>query len=242
MADVFDDLDLSDFDMDAFLDDDFDFDFDSDTQAKPIKKTEFARVKRYRRPRTVKYEYAAQLAKDIGRLEEDEHIFSIISGNFIAGDFIEAWLIENDFIAEEIIIATLSVSKDNIDSLKLLQDAGKVDKLGMIVSDYFFSHERKNGIEYIIDELSNGNFYLAAAGIHTKITLIKTECGQHIVIGGSANLRSSRNVEQLTIDNSKVLYDFNREWMGKLLNDYQVNHKSLRGGKLWQLVAAEAKA
>jgi hypothetical protein len=199
-----------DFNLD---DDDFDFDadmfLDDDESPKKQVSTPFARVKRYKRPRTVKYEYAAQMAKEVGKLDEDEHIFSLISGNFIAGDFIEAWLVENDFVADELIIATLSVSKDNIDSLRLLQDSGRVNKMGMIISDYFFSHERKNGIQYIIDELSSGNFYMAAAGIHTKITLIKTTCGQHIVIGGSANLRSSRNVEQLTIDNSKVLYDFN---------------------------------
>ena len=229
-----DDLGLSDFDMDMFLDDDYDV-------IKPLKQTPFARVKRHKRPRTVKYEYAAQLAKDIGRLEEDEHIFSIISGNFIAGDFIEAWLIENDFIAKEIIIANYSISQENIDSFINIFETDRVERIGLIVSDYFFSHERKNLIEYCVTELADWNFYIAAAGIHTKITLIKTVCGQHIVIGGSANLRSSRSVEQLTIDNSKVLYDFNREWMSKLLNEYHVNHKSLRAGKLWQAVAQSGK-
>ena len=75
-----DDLGISYFDMDMFLDDDY-------GTIKPSKTTQFARVKRHRKPRTVKYEYAAQLAKDVGRLEDGEHIFSIISGNFIAGDF-----------------------------------------------------------------------------------------------------------------------------------------------------------
>ncbi len=221
---------------------DFDFDFDDDLFSDDSNdkfKTQYAKIKRYNRPKVVKYEHAKNMALEIGLLEKDEHIFALVSGNFIAGDFIEAYLVENDLFADEIIIATLSLSKENVDSLRNIQDFGRVDKMGLLVSDYFFSHERKGGIEYIIKTLSEGRFMLAAAGIHTKITLIKTRCGMDLVIGGSANLRSSRNIEQLTIDNSKILYDFNRKWITELLTKYQATHKSLRGEKLWQQVVAE---
>jgi hypothetical protein len=202
---------------------------------------EYARITRYERPKTVRYEYAEALAADIGKINENEHIDAIVSGNFIAGDFIEAYLRKNDLIAEEIIISTLSMSSQNVDSLKLVQQFHLTGNLGLIISDYFFSHERKDGIEDIIKNLSHNNFYLAVAGIHTKITLIKTTCGMHIVIGGSANLRSSLNIEQITLDNNKLLYNFHRQWMSKILNQYYVNHKLLRREKLWQLVQNHAE-
>ena len=110
--------------------------------------------------------------------------------------------------------------------------------MGLLVSDFYFSHERKVLVEYILKTLKHELFYFAVAGIHTKITLIATECGQYIVIGGSANLRSSLNIEQITIDNNKLLYDFHKEWVSIILNKYHVNHKMLRRGKLWQQVAA----
>ena len=109
--------------------------------------------------------------------------------------------------------------------------------MGLIISEFFFSHERKSGVEDIIKNLSDGKFALAVAGIHTKLALIKTQCGQHIVIGGSANLRSSLNIEQITIDNCPIQYTFHREWMAEILNKYQANHTMLRREKLWQQVA-----
>ena len=219
--------------------DDFDFDVDMfDSGDTKQSATKFARVKRFKRPSCVKYKYAQELVKDIGIVEEGEHINAIVSGNFIAGDLIESYLFDNNLTAQEILISTLSMSRENVDSLKIIQDFRLEGVMGLVISDFFFSHERKSGIEDITRELGNGRFALAVAGIHTKITLIKTVCGQHIIIGGSANLRSSMNIEQITIDNCKILYNFHREWMADILNNYQATHKMLRREKLWQQVQA----
>ncbi len=227
MADLNAEVEDFDFDIDAFED---------EAEAKPTT-SKFARVKRFKRPSCVKYKYAQELVKDIGIVEEGEHINAIVSGNFIAGDLIEAYLFDNNLVAEEIIISTLSMSRENVDSLRNIQNHRLNGIMGLVISDFFFSHERKSGIEDIANELGDGLFALAIAGIHTKITLIKTTCGQHIIIGGSANLRSSMNIEQITIDNCPVLYTFHREWMAEILNKYQATHKMLRREKLWQQVA-----
>ena len=130
------------------------------------------------------------------------------------------------------------MSRENVDSLKNVQNHALKGPMGLIISDFFFSHERKKGIVDIIEQLSqDAPFALAVAGIHTKITLIKTTCGKHIVIGGSANLRSSMNIEQITIDNCPIIYSFHREWMADILNTYQATHQMLRREKLWQQVA-----
>ena len=46
------------------------------------------------------------------------------------------------------------------------------------------------------------------------------------------------NIEQITIDNCEILYNFHREWMADILNKYQATHKMLRREKLWQQVQA----
>jgi hypothetical protein len=145
-------------------------------------------------------------------------------------------LVENDLVAEEILIANYSCSAANVDSLKGIQEHRLTGGLGIVLSDGFFSHERKNGIiDYMLQELADGKlFALAIAGVHTKITLIKTTCGQHIVIGGSANLRSSLNVESITIDNCPTLYNFHRTWIRGIISKYLVKHKMLRRNPLWE--------
>jgi len=226
--------------VDHNLSDDFDFDLEMFEEDEPTKvKTKFARVKRYKKPTVAKYEKAQDLVNDIGIIEKDEHIDCIVSGDFIAGDLIEAYLFENKLIATEIIIGTLSLSEENVDSLKNIVDYRLEGSMGLIVSDFFFSHERKKIVEYIIKELDSDYFTLAVAGIHTKLTLIRTQCGQFITISGSANLRSSYNIEQICIFNNELTYMFHRKWMALILNRYYAKHEMLRRNKLWQLVAAE---
>ena len=234
-------LDLFDFDENDF--DLYSGDDEEQSINDVLETPTFARVRRHKEPRCCKFENAEKLVVAIGKVEDGEHINCLVSGNFIAGDFIEAYLHKNKLIAEELIISTLSLSSNNIDSLKNVAEYMLADdhKFGLIVSDFFFSHERKKGVVDIIENLNKYNFALAVAGIHTKITLIKTTCGQHIVIGGSANLRSSLNIEQIAIDNCKTLYNFHRGWMAKILNDYQATHKMLRREKLWQQIARRAE-
>jgi hypothetical protein len=202
----------------------------------------FARVKQYRAPKTVKYDFALEAARDIGLLEEGDRVEMIVSGNFIAGDFIEAYLEAHNLVVDEILLATLSLSAENVDSLVNVKQR-LTGLMGLIVSDYFFAYERKQGIEDIIKNLAGDDFVLAVAGVHTKITLIRTECGRHLVLGGSANLRSSINIEQISMDNNCQLYAFHREWMAKILNNYHVHHKMLRRDNLWRLLMnQEAKS
>ena len=187
--------------MNELLNDNLDIELDLDIfeiDEKPKKpnniKNSFVKVKHHKGVKVAKYRNAQKMVNDIGNIEENDHISAIVSGDFIAGDFIEAYLFENELIAEEIIISTLSMSRENVDSLKNIQDYRLKGKMGLLISDFYFSHEKHRGILDIAEKLGNGEFALGVAGLHTKITLIKTECGKHLVIGGSANLRSSLNI------------------------------------------------
>lgn len=107
------------------------------------------------------------------------------------------------------VVSTLSLSQNNIDSFKNLLKYGWIEDLSLIVSAYFYSNEIRVLIPYIYRNLDIDNkFQLAVAGIHTKTCHILTEDGRKIVIHGSANLRSSANVEQITIEENEQLYDF----------------------------------
>ena len=229
-------------------DEQLDFDLDCDIPGFELEaaelsvaiNTDFVKIRRYPRvsPAGVLYERAVDLVKNMPDLQENDAIFCIVTGNFIFGDMLEALMVEKNWYAEEIFIATLSMSQENADSLANIFHGDYAREINLIVSDFWYAHERYKGggIEYINQLRKEYNFSISVAGLHTKIILIKTECGKHLVLHGSANLRSSRNLEQFSIENSKNLYEFNRAWMNKLVKEFKVSRKSLRGENLWQVL------
>jgi hypothetical protein len=207
--------------------------YDTSAPASSQKSSKLARVRRTIKPRFLKFHRAKDLANQVGVLNEGDSVYAVISGDFIAGDIIEAYLTTHNMRADELICSTLSYSDETVDSFANLRKAGYVGSIGIIVSDYFFSHERAQGIRYTIDTLAPLSteaepFTLAAAGTHMKVTLMKTECGRHLVIHGSANLRSSRCVEQIVIECNKELYEFNRAILATVLNKFRAKHPKLR--------------
>lgn len=187
----------------------------------------------------IKYKKAEDLAKNIS-IKSNERFYAILDGTFIFGDLIEALIVLNDLHVKELTISTLSMSNNNVDSLANLLNGGFVEELNLIVSDYFYSHERNEMIIYIYEELDKNNkFQLAAASTHTKICLFETFCGKKYVIHGSANLRSSSNIEQIMIEENADLYNFNHDFHHKILNKYKTINKSLRRNTLWQTVVQE---
>ncbi len=219
-----------DFNSDCFSNIELDIESDFENRyIKPPKQKEIAY-------KNLKYRKATQLAKDIN-FQSLDRVFCIVSGQFIFGDFIEAFIVENKINCLELTISTLSLNQDNVDSLHNLIKADYIQKLNLIVSDYFYSHERRLLVPYIYEKLDIDNkFQFAAAGTHCKTYQFKTEGGKHIVMHGSVNLRSSSNIEQFVIEDNKQLYDFNQDYQNRILEKYKTINKSIRGNTLWQKV------
>lgn len=238
------DFNLDDLDIDLSLGDfdiglDFDLpNFETSTQSeKPHTTNRYTLPKQYKqRAKTVKYEHAAYFAKDVGKaILDGERVNALLSGNFIFGDFIEALCVQHDVVIDELQLSTLSVSQDNIDSFHNLLNWKMLKSLEIIVSDYWWSHNRANA-PYIYEKLDLDNkFQFAVAGTHTKITLIRIG-DKKIVISGSANLRSSRSVEEIQIETNPDLYDFHHEWQSRILKTYGMIDKAQRGGDLFELL------
>src|SRR5690606_9625226 len=101
-----------------------------------------------------------------------ERVFAVVSGNFIFGDFVEAFAVENNLWIDELTISTLAISKDNVDSLHNLLAGDYLGALNLIVSDYWYAHNRAN-MAYVYEKLDIGDrFQIAIAGTHTKIVLL----------------------------------------------------------------------
>lgn len=188
----------------------------------------------------VKYDNAESLAKDLD-LSAGCRSFVIVSGNFIFGDFIEALCELRGVRIKQMYISTLSMSAENIDSLVNIYDlCPDIEQLNVLLSAYFYSHEKHGLVPYLYSELDVGDrLQVCFCDTHCKIVLIETDDGRHFVAHGSANLRSSHNIEQFCWEEDAELYDFNRQYMDRLLRQYATINKSIRGGRIWQAVVAE---
>jgi hypothetical protein len=193
--------------------------------------------------RFVKYEYAKQLARNL-KIGRNQKVSVIVNGSFIFGDFIEAFILRNRIKVKKMTLSTLSYNENNIDSLKTLMQKEWVDNLNIIVSDYFFGHERTNLIRYAYEQLDNGNntFQLAIERTHCKIYMFETYNDSYFVIHGSVNLRSSGNSEQFTIEENKALYDFYNAHLSEILERNKTVNKSLKFRKTWQAVQKDTAA
>lgn len=126
---------------------------------------------RYSKPRAhnphrmsfVLYNNAEKLAANL-KLGKGERADAIIGGDFIFGDFIEAYITTHDIGCRKLTISTLSLNQNNVDSLRNLIDGGYVSELNLIVSVYFWSNERRVLIPYIYEKLDVADkFQLAVA-------------------------------------------------------------------------------
>ena len=188
----------------------------------------------------VKYDNAVKLAHDIGPLPLNFRAFILLDGKFIFGDFLEALIVNNDWVCEELTVSTLSMSQDNIDSLKNLVKGGYLKSLNIIISHYYFATERAGLMPYMYDQLDiDDKLQVAVASVHTKIAMIRTVCGKKIIIHGSANLRTSSNIEQIVVEHTPSLFDFCAEVHHSIIDKHKTINKPVRRNALWQAVLAE---
>jgi len=184
---------------------------------------------------------ALKLAEQL-EIHKNQIAHVIVSGNFIFGDFLEAFFLAKDIQTKKLSISTLSMSEGNVDSLANLIEWNRVKELEVIISDYFFAHERRSMIPYMLKELDrNDTFQLAIAASHTKICLFETQRGLKMVMHGSANLRSANCTEQFMIEENSELFDFYTEYHTRIIDEYKLINKSVRGEKLWQAVATKER-
>ena len=214
-----------------------DFDFEDSFEVDSNFETRYIKPKKIKDRESchIKYQNAEKLAKDI-KISKGERYFVIVDGSFIYGDFIEAFVIENKLHVKSMTISTLSFSQDNIDSLANLLNWEYCDELNLIVSSYFFSHEKRTLIPYAYKTLDKKNkFQLAVSDFHTKICIFETINNEFFVIHGSANLRSCDAIEQICIEENKELYDFNNEIHNTVIEKYKTINKPVRRAQLKEL-------
>ncbi len=144
----------------------------------------------------------------------DEVTHAITPGDFIFCDLITAVCRTRKPVALH--IATLSMSKANVDSLAAELRAGNVGSIAILISNFFektnvaiFEHLTKAAADHPA-------FTVAVERTHAKVALFQFGKKDRLTIETSANLRSSQNIEQISAIADPKLYEFHREWLDEL--------------------------
>jgi hypothetical protein len=129
------------------------------------------------------------------------------------------------------------MSQDNVDSLQNLLKGGFVSQLNLIVSHFYFANERAGLMPYLYERLDiDDRLQVAVASVHTKIAMIRTACGKKITIHGSANLRTSSNIEQIVIEHSPALFDLCADVHRSIIDNHKTIYIPVWWAVLWQAV------
>jgi hypothetical protein len=168
-----------------------------------------------------------------------------VSGNFVFGDVLEAMVELGKVDLRKVTIQTLSLSQESIDSLWNVCDMSPgLESLRLAIGGYFWAHEHHEGglVPYLYEQLDQGDVLdVAFAAIHTKVISLETLKGHHVVMHGSANLRSSRSIEQFAVECDDALYEAVEDFADRVFASYSVIDKEkpkgagrgMLAGRLW---------
>ncbi len=143
-----------------------------------------------------------------------ERTHCALRGDFVLCDIIPA-IIQARGRCPDLLIATLGLSTANAEVLGSLRSRDLVGKLTIVCSHYFAQVDKATTYREVKTRLQ-GLATIITTRCHAKVICLPTASGDHFVLEGSSNLRSSDNTEQLVIFNDAELDAFHRGWLTSL--------------------------
>ncbi len=120
----------------------------------------------------------------------------------------------------ELRIATLAFSSRNTAEIVQLLDAGAVNRVSLLCSDFFAKHNKAEFTEAVREYTQRGQA-IAAPRCHAKVTCLHFADGAKLVFEGSANLRTNGNIEQFALINDAGLHDWHAAWIDGKHREWQ---------------------
>lgn len=146
--------------------------------------------------------------------EQGDHLHAILRGDFVLADLIPV-IIAHRGALTALHIATLGLSTANAEMLTRLKAQSLAPSITIVCSHYFQQVDKTTVFREVSARL-DGKARLIVTRNHAKVICLPTVAGENFVIEGSANLRSSDNLEQITIFNDAELLAWHVAWMEQL--------------------------
>jgi len=163
----------------------------------------------------------------------------ICPGTFVFGDLLTnvAGLARGPW---KLTVATLSFGETNTDSLHAAFEDGHLSEFSLIVSDYFYNNNLWGDWRDLVTALPRAACRYAVAGIHAKVAILEN-AGESWLFEGSANLRSCRNIEQLTVSRDDAEgVRFHRLWTDRIFEKFELDGRcKLSNARVWSAIRGE---
>lgn len=143
-----------------------------------------------------------------------ERTHCVLRGDFVLCDLIPG-IIGARGRCPHLRIATLGLSTANADTLASLVESGEVHALTVVVSHYFQQVDKTTTYREVAARLQSCGGRLVVTRSHAKVICLPGPTSA-LVIEGSANLRSSDNLEQMCIIDDPETHDFHASWIDEL--------------------------
>jgi hypothetical protein len=149
----------------------------------------------------------------------DDRTHCILRGDFVLCDLIPAICAQVGPLGH-VRIATLGLSTANAQQLVSLVESGRIHRLTIVASHYFAQVDRTTTFAEVNALLDRIGTRLIIGRNHAKVILLPPAAAGSfalpLILEGSANLRSSDNLEQLAIFADSDLHDFHAAWIDLL--------------------------
>ncbi len=147
----------------------------------------------------------------------DEMLHIIMSGMADGWDYV-ARVVELIGRLDTLTLATLGYNRRSMDALLALIDGGVIGTATMLASVYFQAHEAELW-GWLCAEFRSRNCRILASRNHCKLALFAAADGRRYAIESSANLRSCRMAEQMTLTRDDGLFDFHAAWIDEMFQN-----------------------
>jgi hypothetical protein len=157
--------------------------------------------------------------------EPGESIHTLLTGTFDFMLVLTCVIQQRPVRCDHLRVTTLAFSRRNTQELAKLLDARLVRRLTLLCSD-FMAKSNRAIYEGAVEELATTRGQtVASARCHAKVACLAFADGLRLVFEGSANLRTNKNVEQVTAINDAGLHDWHAAWIDAKACVYGEKHQ-----------------
>lgn len=111
---------------------------------------------------------------------------------------------------KNLLASTYSISRNSIESIIQLHDAGKIEQMTLLISDSMIKRNPATIENLVAMSSTRANLQVKFAWNHSKVNLIQTH-DEYYVIEGSGNWSNNAHFEQYIFVNDKEVFDFRKQ-------------------------------
>lgn len=153
-----------------------------------------------------------------------ESLHALMTGRYDLTDLLDVILAKLG-TAKHLRIATLSFNGHNVQQLRGWLESGKVKRLTVLCSLFFYEHnpDTFRELREAMQAAGRGN-RIGATRNHCKVCCLEFR-GSKLALEGSANLRTNSNREQFCLVNAAELHDWHALWIDEAIHGSEINAK-----------------